>query len=92
MNSGRDLLERKIRDLDLTQAEAARKAGVSQSLLSRILGGRSQPSVETAFKIEQRLGIPARSWCHSGSLRRASGGPKRKGDASPASDGERRVA
>lgn len=66
-------------------------AGVSQSLLSRILAGGSQPSVDTAFKIQDGLGIPARSWCSNTPTRR--GGPRRPQVASPvtASD-ERQVA
>ena len=91
MNNGRDLLAKKIEALGLTQSEAAEKAGVSQSLLSRILGGRSQPSIETAFKFQRKLGIPAQSWCTGERSRR--GGPRRPRVASPAGDSsERQVA
>lgn len=88
--TGCALLLAKVRELG-SQAEAARRSDVSQANISRILNEGVQPTLDTAFSFEDNLGIPVTAWRRS-RARRASGGLKRKGDASPASDGERRVA
>jgi transcriptional regulator with XRE-family HTH domain len=63
------------------QVEVAKAAGISQSLVSRLINEGVQPSLDTAFDIRDALGIPLESWRRG--KRRRSGGPRRQGAPSP---------
>lgn len=44
-------------ELDMSQKELAEKADISQSFLCDIEQGRSKPSIDTAVKLADALGI-----------------------------------
>ena len=44
-------------DLNLTQQELARKAGVPQSVIARLESGKHSPSLRSLEKISNRLGL-----------------------------------
>ena len=87
--TGSALLSAKARELG-SQSEVARRAGVSQAIVSRIIHEGAQPTLETAFSFQDALGIPLDAWRQRG-RRRASGGPMRQTVASPQSAGGRAV-
>ena len=47
-------------DLNLTQQELARKAGVPQSVIARLESGNHLPSLRSLEKIAKRLGLQVR--------------------------------
>jgi transcriptional regulator with XRE-family HTH domain len=53
-----------IRELGISQAEAARQFGFSDSFLCEILAGRKVPSLRRAFQIEDwsHGKVPAKEW------------------------------
>jgi transcriptional regulator with XRE-family HTH domain len=55
--SGPDLLLRARRDTGLTQAQLARRSGVSQSVLSAYERGRRQPSAAALVRILEAAGF-----------------------------------
>ena len=53
---------RKVRDLrnqyNMSQSELARRAGISQSLLSDIESGKVNPTIKTLTKLAKALKVP----------------------------------
>lgn len=45
-----------------TKTEFARQLGISLPFLANIEAGRKRPGLDTAARIEDLTGIPARSW------------------------------
>ena len=50
-------IKEKRERLGISQKELAEKVGISQSFLCDIEQGRSKPSIDTALKIAEALGI-----------------------------------
>lgn len=48
--------------LDLSQADLARRSGLSTKHINQIIGGTASISPETALAFERVLGVPARFW------------------------------
>lgn len=44
------------------QLRIAKRLGVEESTVSRLLSGKIKPSLQLAFKIQDALGIPAKDW------------------------------
>lgn len=63
---GRHLLQDWIERTHRNQAQAAQFLGVSEMLLSQWLRGQRRPGIEIAFDVEDKTGVPARSWTLSG--------------------------
>jgi len=51
----RERLFQKRKEMSLTQAEVAKKAGIDRTAYTRIEGGKRNPSVEVALKIAHAL-------------------------------------
>lgn len=56
------LLEEFIKPLGMTQAELARRLGVSYPHLNEIIKGRLTVTPDTAFRLARVLGMPADFW------------------------------
>jgi transcriptional regulator with XRE-family HTH domain len=54
----RDWLEARLRERDWSLAEAARAIGVNQSLLSRYMNGKLNPSRQTLRRFSGFFGVP----------------------------------
>jgi transcriptional regulator with XRE-family HTH domain len=50
-------LYKQMLSLGMNQQKLARQSGVSDSEVSRILAGKSQPGLENAFKLAQAVGV-----------------------------------
>lgn len=61
---GADLLLRHLKKRKLTQAAFARKAGITEAQISRLLSRQRGPSNDTAHAIEAATGgkVPAKAW------------------------------
>ena len=57
-----ETLEETIQALGMTQAQLAELTGRSQSTMSEIISGKAAITPETAFQLEQVLGVPASFW------------------------------
>lgn len=55
----------------LTQEEAAERLGMQRVQLNRFLNGTRRPGLDAAFRIEDRTGVPARSWTTARQVNRA---------------------
>lgn len=55
-------LEETLDVMGLSQAELARRTGLHQVTISRIISGQEPITPETALKLETVLGVPARLW------------------------------
>ncbi|MCP5026180.1 MAG: helix-turn-helix domain-containing protein [Actinomycetia bacterium] len=57
-----DVVGRRVREFrtahDLTAAELAERAGLSQAMLSKVENARSSPSLSTLARLSQALGVP----------------------------------
>lgn len=51
-----------LEEQGMTQADLARRAGLSKKTVNRIVKGKEPITPETALKLERVLGIPARFW------------------------------
>lgn len=51
-----------LRRKNLSQAEAARRVGVSEPYISQILSRKRRPSLSVATRIEDEFDIPARDF------------------------------
>lgn len=60
------LLEAKLYELGLTQADLSKRIGVSTGAVSRWLSGDRRPTLALAFRMESELGIPAELWIRTG--------------------------
>lgn len=81
--TGSELLAQKAQELG-SQSEVARQSGVSPSRVNRIIHEGAQPTLDTAFRFRDALGIPLDAWRRK--ARRASGGPRRQTAPSPATE------
>lgn len=63
---GRHLLKDWLTRSHRNQAQGADFLGVSEMLVSQWLRGVRRPSLELGFEIEDKTGVPARSWTLSG--------------------------
>ena len=59
---GEMLLEEFIKPLGMTQAELARRLGVSYPRLNEIIKGRRSVTPDTALRLARVLGMPADFW------------------------------
>lgn len=59
---GRELLRSWIERSGRNQKQAAEYLGISEGFLSQWLSGKRRPSLEVAFDLEAKTGVPARSW------------------------------
>ena len=59
---GEMLLEEFVKPLDLTQAELARRLGVSYPRLNEIVKGRRSVTPDTALRLSRVLGMSADFW------------------------------
>lgn len=80
--------------LGMSQADVARATGIAPSNLSDLIHDKKGLGPVAAWELGTLLDLDPRIFDRRAQAKaqRASGGPRRKGDASPASDGERRVA
>lgn len=62
MHSGRERLRQWLQRSKLKQGEAAGLLGFDRSYLSQILGGKRQPGLASAIKIERVSGVPVEAW------------------------------
>lgn len=58
----RGKVRRYLKEHRLTQLEAARRVGLTQSGLNDIMSGRRRPSLAIAVRIESLTGVPAQWW------------------------------
>jgi transcriptional regulator with XRE-family HTH domain len=56
-------LRKVLKERDLTQDEFARKIGVTQPFISRVIAGRAGLPPERALLAEQECGIPCEDLC-----------------------------
>lgn len=77
---GRQLLRDWIERSTRTQRQAADFIGVHEVLLAQWLRGTRRPSLEIAFDVEAKTGVPARSWTLSrlSKMKMAGRGDRRK--------------
>jgi transcriptional regulator with XRE-family HTH domain len=59
-----DLLRQYLKKTKLTQAALARKAGITEAQVSRLLSKKRRPSNDTAHAIAEATGgeVPAKAW------------------------------
>jgi transcriptional regulator with XRE-family HTH domain len=62
MDDARSMIRRRIRELGITQNEAARRCGMKSGHLSYVLGGSRGVGIRTALQIQVGLGVPIESW------------------------------
>lgn len=60
--NGSLLLEAKLGELGVTQADLSKRLGVSTGAVSRWISGDRRPTLAMAFRMENELGIPAELW------------------------------
>lgn len=77
--TGREQLKAWIRRSKLTQVAAAAELGVAPPILSQWLHGVRTPNLTKAFELEEKTGVPARSWMLSDVSKTTSRGD-RKGE------------
>jgi addiction module HigA family antidote len=58
-----DTLRETLAALDMSQAELARRTGISTKHINQITQGLIGISHQVALQLESALGIPARFWC-----------------------------
>jgi transcriptional regulator with XRE-family HTH domain len=71
------MIRRRIRELGITQNEAARLCGMKSGHLSYVLGGSRGVGIRIALQIQSGLGVPIESWVvepRRSSKRRAAAG------------------
>ena len=57
-----DILEEALEERRMTNAELARRTGLSEKHVSQLINAKAPLSMEVALQLEQVLGIPARFW------------------------------
>jgi HTH-type transcriptional regulator/antitoxin HigA len=57
-----DTLEEVLHEIDMTQAELAKRTGLSTKHISQIVNGASAITPETALLLERAIGVSARTW------------------------------
>lgn len=58
-----DILRRRfLTPLNLTAADLAKAMGVSQSVISRIINGKSSITADIALRLERALSMSAQTW------------------------------
>ena len=57
-----ETLSETIAELGMTQKDLARRAGLTEQSITRIINGRQPITVETAIRLEKVTGVPARLW------------------------------
>jgi addiction module HigA family antidote len=62
LHPGRFLERNYLRPLALTQAEAARRLGVSRRRINELVQGKRAMSPDTAIRCAQTFGLPAADW------------------------------
>lgn len=62
LSNGALALAEKLRSLQITDAEGARRLSVSRAVICRWLSGRRRPSLALALRVERVFGIPAIDW------------------------------
>lgn len=65
MQPAREQLKDWIDRRQYNQREAANYLGFDESHLSSLLGGRRQPGLSNAIKLERLTGIPVEAWMSS---------------------------
>jgi transcriptional regulator with XRE-family HTH domain len=81
MTSGRELLLAWIKRSKLTQRVFAAEISLTDAHLSQILTGKRRPGLPIAIRIEDRTGVPVRSWLPQrvGGLKTRRGNKAKKG-------------
>ena len=62
MQLGPEQFKEWMRRARMTQSDAGRYLGVSESLISNIVNGKYRPGLTVAIKIERHTGIPVEAW------------------------------
>lgn len=62
MTRGSQLLQEALRARGLSQRKATAELGLSEGLMTRWCKGDRLPNRDSANKLEEAYGIPARSW------------------------------
>src|ERR1700745_3350110 len=57
-----DTLEEVLDDIDMTQAELAKRTGLSTKHINQIVNGAAPITPETALLLERATGVSARTW------------------------------
>lgn len=60
-----EILEEKLQELGMTQAELAERIGRTKKTVNEIVKGKAPLLPETAVQLERVLGIPARFWANA---------------------------
>ena len=60
--AARDAFRARLKELGLTQADLARRLGVSRQVVSYYVNGERVPSLVRAVQIESITGTPPRLW------------------------------
>lgn len=60
-----EILEEKLQELGMTQAELAERIGRTKKTVNEIVKGKAPLLPETAVQLERALGIPARFWANA---------------------------
>ena len=61
-SKARQKLAQRLDDDALTQAELARRTGISAVQLSHLLHGRRRPTLDQAVALEAEVGIAPKDW------------------------------
>ena len=64
IHPGEMLLEEFLRPLGLPQSAVADELGISRNRLNELVLGKRSVTADTALRLEQRFGMPARFWLH----------------------------
>lgn len=64
IHPGEMLLEEFLRPLGLQQSVVADELGISRNRLNELILGKRSVTADTAIRLEQRFGMPARFWLH----------------------------
>lgn len=60
-----EILEEKIEEIGMTQADLAERIGRTRKTVNEIIKGKAPIEPETALQLERALGIPARFWANA---------------------------
>ena len=65
MQTGRALLRSWLKRSEMLQRDFAGEISITEAYLSQVLSGKRRPSLPISVRIEDRTGIPVRSWLPS---------------------------
>lgn len=82
MQPGRELLAAWIKRSKLTQRQFAPLIALTEAHLSQILSGKRRPGLPIAVRIEDRTGVPVRSWLPQ----RVGGSARKRGSQTRAAE------